>query len=143
MYISALPSWTSLTAASEASTVSFLSIISKEESGIIVNFINKITNIDIDTLQLVVRKIAHILEYMILYILIYNYIKFFNVKDNVKLAILLTLLCACIDETHQLFIDGRTGKLVDILVDSIGITIGYLIEVLYEKKIKKRSSIRN
>ena len=108
-------------------------VMSKSESGIIVRFINKIIDIDIDTLQFIVRRFAHILEYTILYILIYNYIKSFNTNNTVKLSILFTVLYACIDETHQLFIDGRTGKFLDVLVDSIGIIIGYLIEVKYEK----------
>ena len=115
-------------------------VLSKSESGIIVSFINKITNIDINTLQFIIRKIAHVLEYTILYILIYNYIKFFNTNNTTKLSILFTLLYACIDETHQLFIDGRTGKFLDVLVDSIGIFIGYLIEVKYEKKNKTLGS---
>ena len=119
--------------------------VSKAESGTIIEFISNTSttsNPNIDLWQIIIRKTAHIFEYLVLYLLMYNYIRFYS-KNPIKLSILFTLLYACIDEAHQLFIIDRSGKPLDILVDSIGIFLGYIIEVLYEKKIKKRSSIRN
>lgn len=118
------------------------STVSMNESGKVIEFISSTSttsNSNIDLWQIIIRKTAHILEYLVLYLLMYNYIRFYS-KNPVKLSIILTLIYACIDESHQLFVDGRDGKPLDILIDSIGIFIGYIIEVLYEKKIKKRIS---
>ena len=80
-----------------------------------------------------VRKIAHITEYLILGLLMFNALKQFNVL-NIYYAIILCVLYSCTDEFHQLFINGRSGSIRDILIDSIGILIGtYLYKLLFIK----------
>jgi VanZ family protein len=41
-------------------------------------------------------------------------------KYLVYIAIILSMLYALIDESHQLFVPGRSGSVTDILIDSIG-----------------------
>ena len=48
-----------------------------------------------------------------------------------------TFLYACTDEIHQLFIEGRSGEIRDILVDSTGALIGMVLVGII-LKIKKR-----
>ncbi len=115
------------------------SVVSNSESNVIVEIINTATDASVNTLNYTVRKIAHITEYLILCLLMYNYIRFYS-KSASKWAILFSLIYAIIDETHQLFIDGRNGQPLDILIDSIGIFFGYIIEVLYEKKVNNKIS---
>lgn len=49
------------------------------------------------------------------------------------LIITLTFLYACLDELHQYFIFGRTCSWFDVLVDSIGIILGFLLYYFYKK----------
>lgn len=99
----------------------------------------------IDKTFLFVRKFAHTTEYFILGLLMMNVIKdYFEFdKKMILISIILCILYACTDEVHQLFIPGRSGQLLDILIDSIGIVIGtytyYFIYCLL--KIKKNTKI--
>lgn len=86
---------------------------------------------DINTLRFIVRKCAHIGEYFILGILVYNMFKYHDVKNIVIISILICIIYACTDEIHQLFISDRTGKLIDVFIDSLGSILGiYSIKVL-------------
>lgn len=76
----------------------------------------------------VIRKLAHFTEYLILGILIINLLITFNVNNKtILIAIILAILYAASDEIHQLFIDGRNGNLVDVLIDSLGAVSGILL----------------
>ena len=81
-----------------------------------------------------VRKLAHITEYLILGFLMFNLLKQYNVT-NIYYAIGLSILYSCTDEFHQLFINGRSGSIRDVLIDTIGILFGtYLYKILILKK---------
>ncbi len=86
----------------------------------------------IENLSFIVRKFAHISEYIILAILMYNVLYNYNIKDY-WIVLLLCILYSCSDEFHQLFVPGRSGQVVDVLIDSIGIVIGtlsyYLVKI--------------
>ncbi len=113
--------------------------VSTNESDVIVNSINNILNINEHLLVIIVRKFAHIIEYLILYLLTYNCFKEYGIKY--KYAILFCIFCSLIDEIHQLFINGRSGQIIDVFVDLIGIIIGYIIiEVAYGKKKKVKEN---
>ena len=92
----------------------------------------EINNI-IDTWDYPVRKMAHFTEYLILGILIFCTLRLYNVK-NIYIMILLCYLYAVSDEVHQLFVVGRSCKIIDIMIDTLGSTIGILI---LNKRIKK------
>ncbi|MBP5180110.1 MAG: VanZ family protein [Clostridiales bacterium] len=96
--------------------------------------------------EYVLRKIAHVLEYMLLTALSFNAIRYTNlisesrsysespvklVKSDNEMYILismwLSLLTASVDEYHQLFVDGRDGSIRDVLIDAIGVVIMLLI----------------
>lgn len=88
-----------------------------------------------DNLTYIVRKTAHVTEYLILSILMYNALFNFNI-NNPKLVFLYSVIYSCTDEFHQLFVPGRTGRIIDVLIDSIGIIIGIY---LYKIKIKNNN----
>lgn len=92
-----------------------------------------------DLATFVIRKGAHFTEYMILYLLVFNVIRFY-VKS--KLGYIYSLMIvfgyACSDEFHQLFVDGRSGQFTDVLIDTSGGTFGMM--VIY---IKNMLSHRN
>ncbi len=90
-------------------------------------------DISIDTLSFIIRKGAHITEYMILtFLFIYALIKT-NIQKYLIVSAFASLLYACSDELHQTFIPGRAGSIVDVGIDSIGIVIALLIFYLFNK----------
>ena len=90
-------------------------------------------------LVILVRKTAHIIEYLILFLLIFfGLINLFIFRKNLILSFIISIIYASLDEFHQLFSQGRSAELRDILIDSIGILIGMiLIQFLYQYKSKK------
>lgn len=108
--------------------------ISTKESSLIVNKTNVLLNINTHTLTIIVRKGAHVLEYLVLFILIFINLKEFKIKNTYRLSIILSLIYSIFDEFHQLFVKERSGSIYDCLIDLIGILIGYLIMKLLNKK---------
>lgn len=111
---------------------------SNDKSNGIAYFIaSKINVIDTDTLIFMIRKAAHITEYFILGVLILNVLKDYN-SLNIKLIIITLLFCfsyAISDEIHQLFIQNRSGKFSDVLIDTLGSLIGtYIYYLLLRRK---------
>jgi len=84
-----------------------------------------------DLANFIVRKIAHFLEYLILYILLFNavYDKL-NFKKAIVISLLGVFLYACSDEIHQLFVPGRASRLRDVIIDTSGGALGALIEYI-------------
>ena len=95
-----------------------------------------------DLLHLLLRKSAHFLEYFILSALIYNYLRFYNLKQNSLyiLVFIFNLVCSIFDELHQILIQGRTGKVVDVLIDSLGAIIFLIIIIIVNRNAAKRKS---
>ena len=77
-----------------------------------------------------VRKSAHFLIYLILGISIISLIKEYQIINSKALLIAITIsfLYACSDEIHQTFVAGRSGEVLDVLIDTIG---GSLATILY------------
>lgn len=83
-----------------------------------------------------IRKGAHLTEYAILGILLlcsWDFSKH-SLKNKLWCSWLLGTLYAASDEFHQLFVDGRSGQLTDVMIDSIGVMIGVLIAAALCKK---------
>ena len=115
---------------------SFKAVDSDTQSGFIANILSNIFNTNnVEIINTIIRKLAHMIEYLILGMLMLNCLKDYNIKNIIMVSILLCILYSISDEVHQLFIDGRSGEILDILIDSIGIIIGNLIY----KKIKNLS----
>ncbi len=86
----------------------------------------------------IIRKLAHYTLYMLGGILIINCI---NAYINEDTRIIIYSSCAGViyaisDEIHQLFVNGRSGKVQDIILDSIGIFTGVAIYLLVKKIIE-------
>ena len=112
------------------------------------NVLNGITNNTLassdiyDTLHLLLRKSAHVLEYFILSALIYNYLRFYNLKQNMLylLVFIFNLVCSSLDELHQLLILDRDGRIFDVLIDSLGAIIFLIIIIIINRNATKRKS---
>jgi VanZ family protein len=85
--------------------------------------------------ETILRKIAHLAEYVILTFLIWRlfFVRFkFSLSKSYWLALGISLLYSIGDEIHQSFVDDRAGKVFDVLVDLLGILIGFLfIKIAY------------
>lgn len=96
--------------------------------------------IDYNFLNFLIRKAAHITEYFILFMLLYFALKKTLFKNPKIKASVITVLYACTDEFHQLFVPGREGKIRDVFIDSIGLFIGLFLIYIFKfiKRYKKK-----
>lgn len=92
----------------------------------------------IEQMQTPVRKVAHMTEYAIFAWSVYIALAVDGIKWRwTKYAALLIVFAyACTDEIHQLFISGRNGSIVDILIDVAGGLIAILICMMCDKRRK-------
>lgn len=82
---------------------------------------------------LVIRKTAHFSEYLILFLFAYNVSRFYFTTKKARLySIIFVFLYASTDEFHQYFIPGRNMAFKDVLIDTSGGVIGYLIMKIVE-----------
>ena len=87
-----------------------------------------------------IRKLAHYTLYFVLGILSFLVVKDYSI--NKKLIIYSLLICflyACSDEFHQLFIIGRSARVLDVIIDTFGSFCSISIFYIFNKKISKRS----
>lgn len=77
-----------------------------------------------------VRKTAHGTEYAILGMLLTGTLYGALKINHMIPALLIGALYAASDEFHQLFVPGRSGNAVDVLIDSVGVLTGILIATL-------------
>lgn len=93
-------------------------------------------NVVLERINYIIRKTAHMTEYGVLAILLGFH--FLTVRVTKKqffiLNISICILYAMSDEFHQLFVDGRSGQVSDVLIDSIGIIIGTSLLFLFTRK---------
>lgn len=93
--------------------------------------------IDNDLTFIIIRKLAHLTEYLILGMLIYNLMREFTLKQIILYSCLICTLLAIFDEIHQLFVGGRDGKILDVLIDSIGSICGIFLINRFIKRLSK------
>ena len=90
----------------------------------------------------VVRKIAHFTIYTILGGLLMG--TMIKTKLKIKWRVLITLgagiIYAILDEVHQIFSPGRTAKVTDVYIDTLGVLLGIVI-VLFIREIYHKYAI--
>lgn len=123
------------------------SVVSEGFSYRIVNSTGLLFHLHIDEEQLreiaaaiegFVRKGAHMTEYAILALLVYGWMCRWCLSRFRRAvgAAALTMIYACTDEFHQLFVAGRAGKFRDVLVDSAGAVLGLALLLLVARGIE-------
>lgn len=120
----------------------------------VINIYDKLRNKNFDEtdkralikdLRFVVRKGAHFSLYFLLGFFSYLTFKAYHFKYPLFLAIFFCLIYASSDEIHQLFVNARTGRVLDVLIDMCGSFIGSVISLLFcrfwmQRKNKKLAS---
>lgn len=123
----------------------------KKSDGLIVRTVEKVIKRQLSSeekekvlkyLVVPVRKSAHLFIYFILGILIISLLREYRNIDMkvVLLAVFLGLLYACSDEVHQLFIKGRSCEVRDVLIDTVGVSLGVLLySLIYRVRRRKKN----
>ena len=93
----------------------------------------------LNTIEKIIRKLAHFTEYTFLGMLLMSLMNTYNLKQKNRFlfGIGIGFIYACSDEFHQLFVPGRTAKFTDVLIDTSGVCVGCLIIFLILLIIKK------
>lgn len=118
--------------------VFYLSSQTGGESSGLSRFIAEIFTKDekiLEIIEMYVRKMAHFSEYAfggMLFLLLFNTYEWSD-KRKIITSIGLGIWYAITDEVHQLMVDGRSGRIVDVYIDSLGVATGVLITLLVIK----------
>lgn len=96
----------------------------------------------ISLLEHIIRKAAHMTEYAMLALALAWPFRKHSLKGlSLTLATMgSTVFYAMSDEFHQTFVPGRSGEIRDVIIDSIGAVIGYLIFTVIYKKLHKKAN---
>lgn len=103
--------------------------VSSGRSDLIVGAISNSLHLTLsqEIMTFLVRKSAHTVAYFVLGVLIFNIVKDFRL-NRAKLAIAISVAAAFLyavsDEFHQLFVQGRSCELRDVMIDTVAATIG-------------------
>lgn len=97
-------------------------------------------NVPVETIHHIVRKNAHFFLYFFLGIFVLLALKKVGVNGYKKvwLAFLICVIYAVSDEVHQLFVNGRSARIMDVLIDSTGAAIGIIIASIIDWKVQSR-----
>lgn len=98
--------------------------------------INSIVNV----LNKPLRKCMHATVYFVLVILVINAFNQMHLLTRVNTYIYSIIICfiyASTDEIHQLYVVGRTGQFIDVLIDTIGALLGCCVFYIGSKLINK------
>lgn len=118
--------------------------LSSTQSGFFTNIIHYSLNIfritiELDQLSIIVRKSAHFAQFFLLAILWFQYL--YQVIENKNqipwFTLLFCLITAIIDETIQLFSEGRAFQVTDILIDIFG-SIMAILALLFTLHLMKK-----
>ena len=85
-------------------------------------------------LEIAINDILHVSEYALLFLLVAFG---FSGKVRSVYLILVTILYAILDEVHQYFVPNRYFSFYDILLDSIGVILGFLFYIILTNLIKR------
>lgn len=102
--------------------------------------------------DLILRKFAHIFEYLILFLLVQRALRISFLKKKtaistsfnyrlILIATIISLIYAVSDEWHQSFVPGRLMALRDWLFDATGVLVGIILGGIKHHK-KKNNGIQ-
>jgi VanZ family protein len=90
---------------------------------------------DTKHLEFVLHKIGHIFFYSLLTFLFF--INIYIKRFRYIVTLLFTFFYAFSDEVHQFFVVGRSGRILDVLLDTVAGVLTLLILYIHSKKRKK------
>ena len=123
-------------------------VSTRKSDGLIIKFVEMIKGRELNDsekedaityLVVPVRKGAHLGIYLVLGLLVFSFVgEFISVSyKSILLSIGICFLYACSDEVHQLLVPGRSGQILDVLIDTFGSSIGILLSSFVVRKCSK------
>jgi hypothetical protein len=88
----------------------------------------------LDGWDTVLRKLAHMAEYGLLWFLWWRALGY----ARPALAVAITIAYAASDEFHQHFVEGRHGALSDVAIDALGVGLAGLAVILVHRRRERR-----
>ncbi len=87
----------------------------------------------------IIRKIAHFSIYTVVGFLLMGLLSTYKLKEKwrIIITIVIGILYAISDEFHQSFSPGRSPKITDVYIDTLGIILGVLLVILIRMIYKK------
>jgi len=126
----------------ELSHLSFLAGIVKHFNFIHFTYAKEVVSIDAlgvpGFIEFFIRKLSHFTIYLLLCFFTTRLINFY--KPSIKyLGFIFSVVYASSDEFHQMFTADRTPLVQDVILDSIGALVGFLLfNMLWKNMSKKR-----
>ena len=114
---------------------------SLEDSGAVKAFVEGIFEafgFDAEIGELFIRKLGHFAEYFLLGALAYLVALQYPLPQKAYISATFCLAVAAIDETIQLFVVGRNGNVLDVLLDSFGAICAILLILGVNCFLKRR-----
>ncbi len=96
----------------------------------------------IKNIHIFVRKQGHFTEFALLGLLVFLLSRCydFSIKKSIIITLLFVFFYACTDEIHQLFVQGRQGRVGDVFIDFAGGIVGTGVVLPFEvRKLKKET----
>lgn len=90
----------------------------------------------LELFHLILRKCAHFTEFMILGVLSSIALNCMKVGYKSIIGLGYCVIIATLDETLQLFVSGRAGRVQDVLIDSAGALVGIVVVFICFKVTK-------
>lgn len=83
-------------------------------------------------IETVIRKIAHFSIYTLVGFLLMAIFSTYNLNDKNRIlaSLAIGVIYASSDEIHQRFVAGRSGQITDVMIDTMGVTLGILLVML-------------
>jgi VanZ family protein len=130
----------------ELSHLSFLAGIVKHFDFIHFTYAKEVVSIDAlgvpGFTEFFIRKLSHFTIYLLLCFFTTRLINFY--KPSIKyLGFVFSVVYASSDEFHQMFTADRSPLVQDVILDSIGALIGFLLFNMLWKKVKKQKKSVN
>lgn len=100
-------------------------------------------------MEKIIRKIAHFSIYTIVGILVMALICTYNItqRNSSILSLIIGIIYAISDEIHQGFIPGRSARVTDVIIDTMGVIMGILIILVIIKMksiyFKQQNKLKN
>ena len=96
-------------------------------------------SVSMETLELLVRKAAHMAEYAVLFCLYRRALSLSGAKHPAAAALLMSVCYAATDEWHQGFVEDRGPSPIDVGIDALGAAAAWGIQEIIRKIHMKKS----
>lgn len=110
--------------------------VSGEMSGFVGKLLEKLLGDSYAANEHIIRKLAHGFEFMVFGMIIALFL-YPKILPRLHIAVISGIFTALLDETIQLFSDGRTGQIKDVWIDFSGYTAGVVLIIIVQILIEE------